>query len=90
MFSSIWAKIVATMGIVMAGLLALLKFKSAKIEKLEKKVESHDKETEIRKSQNESKREVLTEEKKKVHEKSNAKIPINDDSGELDDYLDGL
>lgn len=69
MLSSIWAKLVAFMGVVIAGLLAFIKFRSDKIERLEEKTEVSDKLNDIRETQEESKKEILKDEKKRIDTK---------------------
>jgi hypothetical protein len=75
-FTSIWSKVASAMGVVIAALLAFIKFRSGKIEKLESKVKVSEKLDEVREAQKEAKKEILKDEAKEVKKKLKIK-PTN-------------
>ena len=68
-FSAIWTKIVAAMGLVITGLLFVLKYRGNKIDDLEKEKEFLEVEKEIAVQQIEAKKEILKDEKVRIKKK---------------------
>jgi len=67
--SAIWAKITAFMGLIITGLLFVLKYRGNKIEKLEDENEALEIKEEIRDKQVEAKKEILKDEKVRIKKK---------------------
>ena len=68
-FSAIWTKIVAAMGLVITGLLFVLKYRGNKIDKLEDEKQFLEVEKEIIVEQAEAKKEILKDEKVRIKKK---------------------
>ena len=69
MFTAIWTKIVGLMGLVITGLLFVLKYRGNKIDELEEKNEYLEVEKEITVKQDGAKKEILQDEKVRIKKK---------------------
>ena len=67
--TTIWTKIVAAMGLVITGLLFVLKYRGSKIDELEEKNEYLEVKEEITVKQDKAKKEILQDEKVRIKKK---------------------